>query len=157
MDNGGRWFLNKGSMDLKQGCVGNEAAVKPVLCCPGPFKTKEWIPPPAKSAGPWAYSTDLRNHFTWGHIPPRTSMWAHLQGLPRFWAPHGISWSLCYDGSTAQLFVPHRIIYLFLPQMLTLSLLHNNLPPHHLGLFPRESDLQERDKQGRETVSQDSN
>ena len=54
-------------------------------------------------------------------------------------------------------FVPHRIIYLFLPQMLTLSLLHNNLPPHHLGLFPRESDLQERDKQGRETVSQDSN
>jgi len=39
-------------MDLEQGCVGNEAAVKPVLFCPDTFRTKEWIPPPAKSAGP---------------------------------------------------------------------------------------------------------
>ena len=35
-------------MDLEQGCVGNEAAVKPVLFCPDTFRTKEWIPPPAQ-------------------------------------------------------------------------------------------------------------
>ena len=99
------------------------------LCCAAQTLSgpKNEFPHLLRELAPEHSQLTSRNCFTWGHISPRTLMWVHLQGLPRFWAPHGISWNLCCDGSTAQLFVPHHIVYLFLPQLLTLSLLHNNL------------------------------
>lgn len=123
---------------FKQGCVGNEAAVKSVLCwtLQDQGMNSHLLRELALSILSWPPGIASPEC-----ISPGISMWVHLQGLPRFWAPHGISWSLCCDDSSSA-FVPHRIVYLFL-QLLTLrGLLHSNLPPHHLGLFPRESDLQ---------------